>query len=95
MNIIYIIIGILLLWFAGSFLRQQKRRNKTVCVVESNCTGCGCCVKRCPRHVLEISTNETEKHALVKYPDKCTACGDCLKKCKFNALKVIEKLKYE
>jgi NAD-dependent dihydropyrimidine dehydrogenase PreA subunit len=57
--------------------------------VDSNCTGCRRCVKRCRRHVLEVVEDEAGKHATVKYPDKCTACGDCLGRCKFNALKLI------
>jgi NAD-dependent dihydropyrimidine dehydrogenase PreA subunit len=60
--------------------------------VESNCTGCRRCVKRCSRHVLEMVEDGTGIHAAVKYPDKCTACENCLDKCKFNALKLIERV---
>jgi ferredoxin len=59
--------------------------------VESNCTGCGRCVRRCSRHVLETVRNDTGMHAVVRYPDRCTACGDCIAKCKFNALKLVER----
>jgi ferredoxin len=41
---------------------------------------------------LEMVTDETEIHAIARYPDKCTACGDCLAKCKFNALKLVERV---
>jgi ferredoxin len=61
-------------------------------VVESNCTGCRRCVKRCSHHVLGMVKNESGTHVAVKYPDKCTACGDCLRKCKFNALQLIEQV---
>ncbi|MDR1544449.1 MAG: 4Fe-4S dicluster domain-containing protein [Prevotellaceae bacterium] len=94
MNIFYISIGIvILIWFIGNLFRRQKNKNKVICVIESNCTGCRRCVKRCNRKVLETVKNETETLAIVKYPDKCTACGDCLSKCKFNALKLVERAK--
>jgi NAD-dependent dihydropyrimidine dehydrogenase PreA subunit len=41
---------------------------------------------------LEMVTDETEIHAIVRYPDKCAACGDCLVTCKFNALKLVERV---
>jgi len=87
---ICIVIAVILLlsfrWYDG-----WKKRNKVICVVENNCTGCQRCVKRCTRHALEIVKNETGTRATVKYHDRCTACGDCLAKCKFNALKLIER----
>ncbi|MDR0613589.1 MAG: 4Fe-4S dicluster domain-containing protein [Dysgonamonadaceae bacterium] len=92
MNVVYISVGIiLLLWFSGNVYRRHKNRNKVIYVDKNNCTGCGRCIKRCSRRVLETVKNEAEIHAAVKYPDKCTACGDCLSKCKFNALKLIER----
>jgi NAD-dependent dihydropyrimidine dehydrogenase PreA subunit len=92
MSAVYIGIGIILfLWISFSLHRKRKNRNKVICVVDSNCTGCRRCVKRCQRHVLEVVEDEAGKRAAVKYPDKCTACGDCLGKCKFNALKLIER----
>lgn len=93
MNAVYIGAGIvLLLWISGNLHRKRKRRNKVICVVESNCAGCGRCVGRCTRRVLETVKNETGMRVVtVKYPDKCTACGECRGKCKFNALKLIER----
>ena len=92
MNVIYIGMGaLLLLWILSNLHRRQKNRNRVISVVENNCTGCGRCVKRCSRRVLEMVRNETT-HVAVKYPDKCTACGDCLGRCKFNALKLVERL---
>jgi ferredoxin len=93
MNTVYIGMGIaLLLWISGNLYRRWKNRNKVVSIVECNCTGCGRCVRRCSRHVLETVKNEAEIHVAVKHPDKCTACGDCLSKCKFNALKLVERI---
>ena len=86
---IIVVIAVILLisvkWYDG-----HKKKNKVICVIESTCTGCQCCVKRCTRHALEIVKNETGIGAIVK-PNKCTACGDCLCKCKFNSLKLIER----
>jgi NAD-dependent dihydropyrimidine dehydrogenase PreA subunit len=93
MNVVYISLGILvLLTISVKLYQKKKRRNKVICVVESNCTGCRRCIKRCIHRVLETVNNETGIHAAVKYPDKCTACGDCLGKCKFNALKLIKRI---
>jgi NAD-dependent dihydropyrimidine dehydrogenase PreA subunit len=93
MNVVYVIMGgLLLLWIFGNLHRKRKNRNGVISVVESNCTGCGRCVKRCSRRVLEMVRNETGLHAVVKYPAQCTACGDCSGKCKFNALKLIERI---
>lgn len=93
MNVVYICLGItLLLWTVGGFYRRRKNRNSVIGVVESNCTGCGRCAKRCSHRVLEMVKNEAGIRAVVKYPDKCTACGDCLNKCKFNALKLNKRL---
>lgn len=70
---------------------RWKKKNKVICIEESNCTGCRRCVKRCTHHALEMVKDEDGTRATVKYPDKCTACGDCLAKCKFNALKLVER----
>jgi NAD-dependent dihydropyrimidine dehydrogenase PreA subunit len=94
MNIIYWIIGaVVLLWIAGGIHRHKRGRNSIIRVIEENCTGCGRCVKRCSRRVLEIIVDENGKHVAVKNPDKCTACGDCIPKCKFNALEMIERIR--
>ena len=92
MSIVYIsiIIAVILL-ISARLYDSHKKKNKIICVTESNCTGCQRCVKRCTRRALEMVKNETETCATVKYPDKCTACGDCIAKCKFNALRLIER----
>ncbi|MDR0713231.1 MAG: 4Fe-4S dicluster domain-containing protein [Bacteroidales bacterium] len=93
MNVAYIGVGtLLLLWIFGNLYRRRKNWNKVICVIASNCTCCGRCLKRCSRHVLASVRNETGTQVAVKYPDKCTACGDCLSKCKFDALKLVERI---
>ncbi|MDR0729689.1 MAG: 4Fe-4S binding protein, partial [Prevotellaceae bacterium] len=60
MNVVYIGVGtLLLLWILGSLRRRRKNRNSVISVIESNCTGCGRCVKRCSRRVLERVRSET------------------------------------
>jgi ferredoxin len=91
MNIVYISMGIVLLWISGSLYRRRKNRNKVICVLENNCTGCGRCVRRCSRRALVMTGNGEAVRAALKYPEKCTACGDCLGKCRYNALKLAER----
>ncbi|MDR2292019.1 MAG: ferredoxin family protein [Prevotellaceae bacterium] len=93
MNALYIGMGILLLlWIFSNLHRRRKSGNKVIRVIETNCTGCGRCVKRCSRRVLEMLKNEAGTRVTVKYPDKCTACENCLIKCKFDALKLVERI---
>ena len=85
-----IVIAVILLILVKLY-DSQKKKNKVICVIDSNCTGCQRCVKRCTRHALEMVKNENETRATVKYHNKCTACGDCIVKCNFNALKLVER----
>jgi NAD-dependent dihydropyrimidine dehydrogenase PreA subunit len=92
MNIVYITVGsVVLLWLVGGIHRHIKGKNKLIHVVESNCTGCQRCIKRCPHKVLEALKEEGKVRVVVKNPDKCTACGDCIRVCKFNALELVSK----
>jgi NAD-dependent dihydropyrimidine dehydrogenase PreA subunit len=92
MNIGYAILGIvLLLWIVGGTYKHVKGRNKIIYVVESSCSGCQRCVKRCLHKVLEAVKEEEKVRIVVKNPDKCSACGDCIGACKFNALKLVSK----
>ncbi|MDR1882381.1 MAG: 4Fe-4S binding protein [Prevotella sp.] len=94
MNTLYIVsASLLLLWILGALHRNRRAKNRIIRVVEENCTGCGLCVKRCSRRVLEITVDENGKHAVLKKTDKCTACGDCIPKCKFNALEMAERIR--
>jgi NAD-dependent dihydropyrimidine dehydrogenase PreA subunit len=92
MNTLYIVLAsLLLLWILGALHKSKRARNRIIHVVEENCTGCGLCVKRCSRRVLEVTVDEKGKRVTVKKPDKCTACGDCIPRCKFNALDMVER----
>jgi NAD-dependent dihydropyrimidine dehydrogenase PreA subunit len=92
MNIVYIILGaVVLRWIFGGLYRHIKRKNKVIYVVESNCTGCQRCIKRCSHKVFEAVKKEKKVHIVVKNPGKCSACGDCIVVCKFNALELVSK----
>ncbi|MDR2473130.1 MAG: 4Fe-4S binding protein [Tannerella sp.] len=92
MKILYIIGGLLLLWITASVIRGRKNRNKVLCIDTERCTGCGRCVKRCTRKVIE-TVKEENTYAVVRYPERCTGCGDCIAKCKFGALQMTERQK--
>jgi NAD-dependent dihydropyrimidine dehydrogenase PreA subunit len=92
MNIVYIILGIVfLLWIAGGTYRHIKGKNKIIHIVESNCTGCQRCIKRCPHKVFEALKEERKVRVVVKNPDRCSCCGNCIDVCKFNALELVLK----
>ncbi|GHT22485.1 hypothetical protein FACS189430_04340 [Bacteroidia bacterium] len=89
---LYIAGAICALWMIGNIIRHFQNRNRTVRVITGNCTGCGACIRRCNRRVLEMVSDEQGKHIAVKYPDKCEGCGDCVPKCKFKALEITKKM---
>jgi ferredoxin len=92
MNTVSIILGIVfLLWIVGGIYKRIKGRNKIIHVVESRCTGCQRCVKKCRYNVLGVLKEEGKVRVVVKNPDRCSACGDCLGACKFNALELASK----
>jgi ferredoxin len=88
---LYIGGAILTLWFIGGIYRHIQGKNKIVRVVESHCTGCGRCLKRCKHQVLEMVNDEKGKRVTVKYPGRCSGCGDCLGTCKFRALGLVKR----
>ena len=55
------------------------------------CKGCGYCVKFCPKHILEMSKERSEKGYF--YPvnineSACTSCAICALMCPEGALEV-------
>jgi len=79
------IVAMLAIWY---IYRNKQAKSKVVRVICDNCTGCGRCIKRCRRNVLNIIENDAGKHVVVENSQKCTACGDCIAVCKFNALEL-------
>ncbi|MDR1976086.1 MAG: 4Fe-4S dicluster domain-containing protein [Campylobacteraceae bacterium] len=93
MNVaLYIGGAIIVLWFIGGIYRHVHGLGKIISVIDDNCTGCKCCLKKCHRNVLEPISEEKRAHIIVKNPLRCNACGDCVGVCKFKALKLIEKV---
>lgn len=69
------------------------------------CTGCGACVKACPRNLIELVPISKEVHILCTSHDKgavakkscgnstaCIGCGLCVKKCPVGAIKMVDNL---
>lgn len=67
------------------------------------CTGCGLCVKECPREVIEVFPYKEKVLAICKNPEKgsavrnacrvgCITCYVCEKKCPKNAIKMVNNL---
>jgi len=46
------------------------------------CTGCGSCLKQCPKNVISVSKKEPHKID----SELCIKCGACFDVCKFNAI---------
>jgi Na+-translocating ferredoxin:NAD+ oxidoreductase RNF subunit RnfB len=78
-------------------------------VDEAKCTGCGACIKTCPRNLIELRTQGPKNRKVVvlcNNKDKgifatkacqasCIGCGKCVKVCeKFEAITLIGNLAY-
>jgi Na+-translocating ferredoxin:NAD+ oxidoreductase RNF subunit RnfB len=72
-------------------------------VNEDKCTGCGNCVKACPRNILELVETDKKVRVFCNSKDKgaavrkvcsagCIACGKCEKICPVNAVAVKDNL---
>ena len=95
-----------------SCLFDAIKVNPETCIAEvdaSKCTGCGSCVKACPRSIIELRPvgpkgkrmvvlcNSHDKGALaVKVcKNSCIGCGKCFKVCeKFEAITISDNLAY-
>jgi Na+-translocating ferredoxin:NAD+ oxidoreductase subunit B len=65
------------------------------------CTGCGACVRACPRNLIELVSDKKRVHILCSSHDKgadsrkvcgnntaCIACSICVKKCPKDAIEI-------
>lgn len=68
-------------------------------VDEALCTGCGLCIKACPRSIIALREPDEALQLLCRNPEKgkqvlavcnsgCIACGLCVKACTYGALKM-------
>ncbi len=57
-------------------------------IIESNCTGCGLCVRACPYAGIEVVDPSASLGAgkIAHFTDFCNLCGACVTACKFQAI---------
>ncbi len=58
----------------------------SVSLIESLCTGCTNCIKRCPTQAIRV---RDKKAHIIK--DKCIDCGECIRACPQHAKKAVSK----
>lgn len=61
-----------------------KRRKAQV--DRADCVACGCCVKVCPLHAIEIVRGVTAR----VNQDKCVGCGRCAAECPASVIQIRE-----
>jgi Na+-translocating ferredoxin:NAD+ oxidoreductase RNF subunit RnfB len=74
-------------------------------VLEDKCTGCGACMRACPRSLIEMVPVSKKVHVLCASRDKgpiakkacgnstaCIGCGICSKKCPVQAITIVNNL---
>jgi len=74
-------------------------------IEKEKCTGCGACVKACPRNLIELVPISKKVHILCTTHDKgveakkrcgnktaCIGCGLCVKKCPVDAIEMQDNL---
>ncbi len=79
--------------FGLSFSR--KRKTLSLPVISPDCIGCGICVSRCRKEVLEMSDNTAECFVRVSNPQRCTGCSHCMKACPEEAIRILHKTTLE
>ena len=66
---------------------KTKKRRKAF-VDTNDCVACGCCVKVCPKHAMEIWKGVMAKVDM----ERCVGCGKCAKECPASVIEVKEVL---
>jgi electron transport complex protein RnfB len=78
-----------------------------VVIDEHKCTGCGACLKACPKRILElrakgqknqriyVACSNSDKGAVSKFCSvACIGCGKCEKTCEYGAIAITNSLAY-
>ncbi len=60
--------------------------NKIVFIDENLCTGCGKCVRLCPKKILSINPNA--KKCVVSDESKCDRLAGCVRVCPVKAIDI-------
>ena len=66
-------------------MNLTKKRRRAL-VDQLNCVACGCCVKVCPMHAIEIVHGVAARVNL----EKCVGCGKCAKECPASVITIQE-----
>jgi Na+-translocating ferredoxin:NAD+ oxidoreductase RNF subunit RnfB len=90
---------------ACSFAAIHLNENGIRIIDPDKCTGCGACVKACPRNLIELVPISKKVHILCTSHDKgadakrkcgnktaCIGCGLCVKKCPVAAIQMQDDL---
>ncbi len=62
------------------------RKKRKAFVDKNNCVACGCCMKVCPMHAIEIYKGIV---ARVNF-EKCVGCGKCARECPASVIEIQE-----
>nr|WP_297174425.1 4Fe-4S binding protein [uncultured Agathobaculum sp.] len=65
---------------------NSVKKQKKATVDQSSCVACGCCIKVCPMHAIEIMRGVMAQIN----QDKCVGCGKCEKECPASIITVQE-----
>lgn len=68
---------------------RKRKESCTLQISTYDCIGCGNCVKRCRRNVLELADNGRCRYVVAVRPEDCTGCKKCLSVCPAGALELI------
>ncbi|MHB1150854.1 MAG: EFR1 family ferrodoxin [Eubacteriales bacterium] len=66
----------------GASFPSMEMNSKSSARTDSDCNGCGICVKICPMNILEFIDNK------VNQKDNCTLCYRCVNACPKKAITV-------
>ena len=66
-------------------MNPAKRRRRAV-VNQKACVACGCCIKVCPVHAIEVVRGITAQ----VNEAKCVGCGKCARECPASVIQIQE-----